>query len=176
MSQHNELFTPWQIVDGKCVVANESEWQKIEQLDKYARAAFNLWEKGKSLPEVRPVRPVVKVTTDIFEDVKGQVINSKGELLFRRWHHDQPRYIPCNLTDEHDGSVEVNDLFARFFQTVDSTQYVDYLIETKFPELVRSKWPYESEKIAMRLVGDPKEHFVEGKRCLKVISNIIINT
>ena len=170
MSQHNELFTPWQIVDGKCVVANESEWQKIEQLDKYARAAFNLWEKGKSLPEVRPVRPVVKVTTDIFEDFSGSVVNCHGTELYET----KLGWMTGPFENPDLKRLELADLLTRFFQTVDSTEYVDYLIETKFPELVRSKWPYESEKIAMQLVGDPEERFVEGKRCLKVISNIII--
>lgn len=170
MSQHNELFTPWQIVDGKCVVANESEWQKIEQLDKYARAAFNLWEKGKSFPEVHPVRPVVKVTTDIFEDFSVPVVNCHGTELYET----KLGWMTGPFENPDLKRLELADLLTRFFQTVDSTEYVDYLIETKFPELVRSKWPYESEKIAMQLVGDPEERFVEGKRCLKVISNIII--
>ena len=157
-----ESFTPWQIVDGKCIVADESEWRRIEQLGKYAKAAFQLWENGESLPEVQPVRPTVKVTTDIFEDVEGSIVNAEGCIMF----YDNGGVWRANVNQHKHFLLMPRDLFARFFQTVDSTQYVDYLIETKFPELVRSKWPYESEKILMQRIGDPKEHFVEGKSCL----------
>ena len=124
------------------------------------------------MPEVRPVRPVVKVTTDIFEDFSGSVVNCHGTELYET----KLGWMTGPFENPDLKRLELADLLTRFFQTVDSTEYVDYLIETKFPELVRSKWPYESEKIAMQLVGDPEERFVEGKRCLKVISNIIINT
>ena len=67
--------------------------------------------------------PIVKVPTDIFEDVEGPVICKEFEKY-----------------EERLGPLTVSDLIDRTLQTVDATPHVDYLIVTQRPELVREKW------------------------------------
>ena len=82
MSYYDQELKPWEILDGKCVVADESEWQKVNQLtDGYFNKVYLHNPGGAKIGEY-PKRPVVKVPTDIFEDVKGLVVDSDGERIY----------------------------------------------------------------------------------------------
>ena len=126
MSYYDEDFKPWEIVDGQCVVADEAEWKRINQINRSAYSNYLDWvDSGGE----QPPRPVVKVPTDIFEDVEGQVFDQSLKPVFTNEHITTQR------------PLTVNDLLTRFFQTVDATPHVDYLLVTQRPELVRDKWP-----------------------------------
>ena len=81
-SYYDEEFRPWEIVDGRAVVADEAEWQKLVDLGKCtACKTFEDCEAyGGDCP--KSPRPIVKVTTDIFEDVKGPIVDTNGKELF----------------------------------------------------------------------------------------------
>ena len=125
MSYYDQTFEPWKIVDGQCVVADESEWQKLLEWD-LLRSKF---PKGE--------RSIFKVPTDIFEDVEGLVVNPEGAILKETLLGTG--YVSMKHHDD-DPPLTINDVLTRFFQTVDSTPHVDYLIVTQHPELVREKW------------------------------------
>ena len=118
MTYYDQTFEPWEIVDGQsnldpsAVVADEAEWQKLLEWD-LLRSKF---PKGD--------RTIVKIITDIFEDVKGGVVDSEFRHMF----------------DLESESVRPRDILTRTFQTVDATPHVDYLLMTQRPELVRKGW------------------------------------
>ena len=120
MSYYDEDFKPWQIAGGQCVVADEAEWSKLVELNDESECNSFVWEQDFST--------IVKVPTDIFEYVEGQVFDQSLKPVFTNEHITTQR------------PLTVNDLLTRFFQTVDATPHVDYLLVTKRPELVRSKW------------------------------------
>ena len=125
---YDKEFKPYKIVDGQCVVADESEWQKLFELDKCTTCkTFDDCEaNGGDCP--KSPRPIVKVPTDIFEDVEGGVFDSEFRHLF----------------DLESEAIRPRDLLTRFFQAVDSTPQVDYLIVTQRPEVVRELYPIRS--------------------------------
>ena len=136
MTYYDQTFEPYKIVNGKCVVADEAEWENLRQIDLVECLnpdGGHRWDcegRGEDFcpdcgwPEADTVRPIVKVPTDIFEDVEGGVFDSEFRHLF----------------DLESEAIRPRDLFTRFFQAMDSTPHVDYLIVTKHPELVREKW------------------------------------
>ena len=127
MSYYDKEFKPWDIIYGKCVVADESEWESVVGLNE--RAPYDQMDHeferdglDKDLGEYE--RPIVKIITDIFQDLKGAVVDSEFRHMF-------------DLASE---SIRPRDILTRVFQTIESTSHVDYLIPTLFPELVRDKW------------------------------------
>ena len=128
MNYYDEDFKPWEIVDGQCVVADEAEWSKLLEWDCAQRqyeSNFELvrhWVENK-LAEAKDERPIVKVTTDIFEGVTGPIVATAG------FYADD-----CLPLLKHE------DLLYRTFHMFDATPRVDYLIVTQRPELVREKW------------------------------------
>ena len=135
MSYYDEEFRLWEIIDGKCVVADEAEWANVKKFHRDSRKC-KCCRTGcdggdpKDCELYGLPRPIVKVTTDIFENVEGPVVNRSGFKLLE-WDWDQV---------DGDGLVSKDYPLTRFFQTVDSTPRVDYLIPTQHPELVRGKW------------------------------------
>ena len=158
-SYYDEEFRPWEIVDGQCVVTDEAEWQKLVDLDR-APSCRDCCDSGfhGTCECKNSRRPIVKVPTDIFEDVKGSVFDSKFRHVF-------------NLESE---SVKPHDLFVETFQTIGSTPNVDYLLMTRHPELVRDKWQCESETVTEQLIGRAEKHSVELKRHFKIMPNVIL--
>ena len=152
MTYYDEDFKPWEIVDGQCVVADEAEWGKLLEWD-LLRSKF---PKGD--------RTIFKLTTDIFEDVEGQFFDQSLKPMFTNEHITTQR------------PLTVSDLLTRFLLTVDLTPHVDYLVVTQRPELVREKWPYESETATEQLIGRPEKHVVEVKRHFKTMPNVILTT
>ena len=123
MTYYDEQFKPFETVDGQCVVADDSEWQKL--------LAINGQSEMLSLTNGNRFRPTVKVT-DIFEDVTLCPVDSRGT----------PIGIADWLGDNGFGrAINHGDLITRFFRAIDSTPYVDYLIVTQHPELVKERWP-----------------------------------
>ena len=130
MNYYDEDFKPWEIVDGQCVVADEAEWSKLVRLnDESDRNSF-VWEQD--------LRPIVKLTTDIFEDVKGPLVDGNGNNLFVDMSNGN--IVPFKGVSQNP-KARVSNILKRFFQTIDATLHVDYLIVTQRPELVREKWP-----------------------------------
>ena len=153
MSYYDEQFIPWQIVDGKCVVANEAEWDRLKRLSEVFMACpcckhidatadvdcgistYVCHDCRSETPQTDWFRrPIVKVPTDIFEDVTLCPVDIRGT----------PIGIADWLGDNGFGrSINHGDLLTRTFQTIDATPHVDYLLMTQRPELVRKSWaPY----------------------------------
>ena len=127
MTYYDQTFEPWKSVDGKCVVADETEWKRINRINRSAYSDYLGWVE---IGGERPPRPIVKVPTDIFEDVTLCPVDSRGT----------PIGIADWLGDNGFGrAINHVDLITRFFQTIDSTPHVDYLLMTKRPELVAEK-------------------------------------
>ena len=141
MRYYDEEFKPWQIVDGQCVVADEIAWGKLTKLD-ISTDIFNMLHDA-------PARPIIKVPTDIFEDVEGPIVDSKFRPLhiYDPWEsptHAGPGGSPWEYLRHEEQSKDpmgIEFVLSRTFQTVDSTPHVDYLLMTQRPELVRKKWP-----------------------------------
>ena len=139
MNYYDEDFQPWEIVGGQCVIADESQWQKIDNVvDNYFDKLYLHNPGGAKIGE-RPKRPVVKLTTDIFEDVTGPVVDSHGCRLVDASSDFPWVSSPSEWMQAHK-SIDSQNVLTRVFQTVDLTQHVDYLIVTQRPELVREKW------------------------------------
>lgn len=128
MTYYDQTFEPWKSVDGKCVVADETEWKRINRINRSAYSDYLDWVE---IGGERPPRPIVKVT-DIFEDVTLCPVDSRGT----------PIGIADWLGDNGFGrAINHGDLITRFFRAIDSTPYVDYLIVTQHAELVKERWP-----------------------------------
>ena len=166
MSYYDQTFEPWTIVDGQCVVADESEWQKLVGLNEYHADDLRRWNRWADRTGAHdhkdyspPKSPIVKIATDIFEDVTG----------------------PINVAGYQKGFVEGTggrpliheDILTSFFQTIDANPHVDYLLTTQRPELVREKWPQVSSELFVVNVA----HSLPGKsiEALEVFrSNVIL--
>lgn len=168
---------------GQVVVADESEWQNLFDLERvcvdYPKCPHcKYFEFTNSVDCGVPthvchdcraetpqsewyIRPTVKIVTDVFADVAGPVVNSDGAELLDgiNW----PEISPVESLSR--GKLTVRDLLDGVFKTIDLTPHVDYLLMTQRPELVRSKWPTEDDghngKLAAAIfTGDP---FASGK-------------
>ena len=150
MNYYDEDFQPWEIVGGQCVIADESQWQKIDNVvDNYFDKLYLHNPGGAKIGE-RPKRPIVKLTTDIFEEYKGgrdedgtMYCNHTGEeLSVNQNGHVWPAGWP-SMSDGDDWGIRsytIADVLDRFFYTADSTPHVDYLVPTLFPDLINRKW------------------------------------
>ena len=161
MSYYDEDFKPWEIVDGRAVVADEAEWQKLIEWNAEAESHSQRWElhcvlckrsgirdfelewSERSEGEEIPSRPMVKVPTDIFEDVEGMVVDGSGNHMFVDMSNGN--IVPFKGVSQNP-KARFSNILTRFLQTIDATQYVDYLMVTQNPELVREKWPCPSCK------------------------------
>ena len=138
MTYYDEQFKPFEILDGQCVVADEPEWEKLIELGKCTTCkTFDDCEANGGYCPKSP-RPIVKVVTDIFEDVEGPLVDGNGNNLFVDMSNGN--IVPFKGVSQNP-KARVSNILTRFFQTVDSTPHVDYLIVTQHPELVREKWP-----------------------------------
>ena len=155
MNYYDQTFEPWKIVDGQCVVADEAEWQKLEkwnlEYDVYCQQCGEIWDNETCKDHDNP-RPIIKVPTDIFE-VRGLpvTVSNGGRAWMSRFPDEYQKGSPWLGTFSREINetcrwVGVGDLIDRFFQTVDATPQVDYLLMTQRPELVREKWPCPSCK------------------------------
>ena len=138
MSYYDKEFKPWDIIYGKCVVADEAEQAAVKKFHrdsnrcKCCRTGCDGGD-SKDCELYGLPRPIVKVTTDIFENVEGPVVDRSAFKLLE-WDWDQV---------DGDGLVSKDYPLTCFFQITDSTPHVDYLIVTRHPELVREKWPVD---------------------------------
>ena len=159
MSYYDEQFTPWQIVDGKCVVADEAEWKKLKSLERIF-SACPCCKHMDATPDVdcgirtyvchdcrseTPQsewhrRPIFKVSTDIFEDVEGPFVANEGRLMVNPDGDWMLRDMASNRLPHGSSWLTMSDLLTRTLRTIDSPPHVDYLIMTQRPELVRGKW------------------------------------
>ena len=167
MNYYDEDFKPWSIVEGKCVVADESEWGKVGHVtDSYFDKVYLHNPGGAKIGEY-PKRPIVKVPTDIFEDVEGPVVNRNGLQYWKDgigdWFGDRPSAIAKRQTTK--------DLLTRTLQTIDATPHVDYLLMTQRPELVRDKWGWEWRRGDLNTYG---AEILEDKRIVR--PNVILAT
>ena len=130
MTYYDQTFEPWKIIDGKCVVADEAEWQKLATVGVVCGEAFCATQETDAHIGNNE-RPIVKVP-DLFEDVTGPVVDQDGKTP----------YVSLVRGDapEMRAPIGCRDIVNRLFRTIDSTPHVDYLIVTQRPELVRSKW------------------------------------
>ena len=139
MRYYDEDFKPFEIVDGQCVVADEAEWGELRLNCAGVKIANCLIDNPPSY--------VVKIPTDIFEDVEGPLVDTNGKELFTC-------HSVCSFSSAFDSDctcgvikanrlkrhAEVLDVLARMFRTVDATPHVDYLLMTQHPERVRERW------------------------------------
>ena len=162
MTYYDQIFTPWEIVDGKCVVANEAEWNRMRFLSSETRLLNSMID--------RPIRPVVKVPTDIFEDVEGPVANSGGDGRIFENPDGEWMLRPANAKRVPYGSrwLDVPAILKRFLQTIDATPHVDYLLMTQHPELVIRKWgmpPGIPDTVGLGEISRPDFNFLRlGRR------------
>ena len=144
-SYYDEQFIPWKIADGQCVVADEAEWDRLDELNEYHSDEYARWNRWADAtgahehPDYNPPNPpIVKVPTDIFEDVEGRAVNRDEEILSvtTSKHHEN---VWTTFPYMNSRCLAVNDILTRVFQTIDDTPHVDYLLMTQRPELVREK-------------------------------------
>ena len=147
MSYYDQQFKPWEIVDGKCVVADEAEWRKLEDLCFSFTSGVSIEDMAE---DIHQNRPVVKITKDIFGDVEGPVYASNSKVLNGgpngdgTWNRDN--WWHCDHADSP--RIQTCDVVRRCLQTIDSTPNIDYLIVTQRPELVREKWDKRRVKMS----------------------------
>ena len=168
MTYYDEQFKPFETVDGQVVVADEAEWGRLS----INCAAVNI----ANLLIDNPPQYVVKVPTDIFEDVEGPVVDSDGERLYSCHGCGGLQIMQCNdcdcetvLSDRVAKKTTTEDLLTRFFKTIDSTPHVDYLIVTQHPESIRENWSLLDET-------GPRAKWVGFRRRPNVILAVPVET
>ena len=138
MDYYDEEFKPWEIVDGQCIVADETEWQNLAEIIPLC-SNCHLNEQQCECPTWK--LPIVKIVTDIFEEVNWAVVNSDLKTLQESYDARVPWTTIKRVNRKPRRRIGYHDLIRRFFRTVDSTPRVDYLIVTRHPERLRELWP-----------------------------------
>lgn len=122
MTYYDQTFEPYKTVGDKCIVADESEWEKLGPLN----------DQSEFRDDDAP-RPVVKVLTDIFEDADDPVVDSQGSSL----HESYDPRVKWTTIKRFDGRlrspIKPVEVVSRTFKTISLTKNVDYLIETQHP-------------------------------------------
>ena len=158
-SYYDEEFKPWETVDGRCVVADEAEWGKLVEWNRKASEDQHVADQVMGTF----TRPIVKVPTDIFYGDLHDVENGHGGLI--SWCDNEcptGEWNDCFCPEcGAEGLIlTTDDLLNRFFQTIDSTQHVDYLLMTQRPELVREKWPTRWVRSEHEYQDDPLDNII----------------
>lgn len=115
---HHHTFRPWRVKGDTRVVAAESAWRKI------------LW-MGKSEEDVNKARyaagllqlprPRINVGVDVFEDWRGPMADSCGDIHLTMIAGFEPR------------PTVMQDVRVRLLKLIIQTQNLDYLLLTKRP-------------------------------------------
>jgi hypothetical protein len=114
---HDDTFRPFTIADGRCVVASEAEWARIE------RAAT----EGKRI-----------LVSDVFGEWAGPVCDKDGHLW---WENDEDEKCFWGHSSGWDPDpVSVADIRRRLFSLIDRTA-ATWSIETRHPENVGRMMP-----------------------------------
>lgn len=115
---------------GTRVVAAEAMWREPLKWNKAAEAAG----------ERR--RVFCASLADVFEDWKGRIGDSKGNVLFAGNCLTRPWRDVGN--PDTDRPITLDDVRARLFALIDATPWLDWQLVTKRPENVRRMWPARS--------------------------------
>ena len=130
---------------GTRVVASEAMWREPVKWDRDAEIGYYV-EIEHDLPAPRPrCRVFCASLSDVFEDYKGPLVNSKGHMM---WVDrvtgeifalgEAKQLDPKNAQPRH---ANLDDVRTRLFRTIDATPNLDWLLLTKRPENVRRMWP-----------------------------------
>jgi hypothetical protein len=110
---HDDTFTPFTITDGRCVVASETEWARIE-------AAATA---GKRI-----------LVGDVFAEWDGSIRGESWRVLQKsicpgvHWTESNELYGPEDFK-----RITTTDIRRRLFSMIDRTP-ATWCIETRFPE------------------------------------------
>lgn len=109
--------------NGTRVITGDDNWKKPIKWNREAK------EKG-----IR-YRVFCASLADVFEDWKGPMHNSKGEILSKR-------FDAAGNSDMHnDDLLTMDDIRLRLFHLIDATPNLDWLLLTKRPENIKRMWP-----------------------------------
>jgi protein gp37 len=124
-------FAPWKIKDAGRIVASERSWK------------MPLSWTGR-----------VVVTSDIFEDWQGPMVDSDGATLHegKAWHVDK-YWIGVNDVYIGKSVISMDDCRARLFRLIDATPNLDWQLLTKRPENIARMWPGVFRKNAWLLTS-----------------------
>jgi protein gp37 len=113
-------FAPWKIKDAGRIVASERSWK------------MPLSWTGR-----------VVVTSDIFEDWQGPMVDSDGEELYNDGDggFTEAQFGYGDIPAPWQSAITMQDVRSRLFDLIDATPNLDWLLLTKRPENIMKMWP-----------------------------------
>jgi protein gp37 len=121
---------------GEAVAVYGKELPKCEshEWDNRTKYENNAWLREHGVDPLRRPRVFCASLADVFEDWQGPILNSKGQILSKRWDEAQ------NPDMHNDDLLTMNDVRTRLFALIDATPNLDWLLLTKRPENVRKMY------------------------------------
>ena len=137
----DSTFSLW--MEGTRLITSDDNWKKPLKWNK--ASACNCFAKQEyreehllGCPQRTRPRVFCASLSDIFEDWKGEIFNSDGDVLYDdRADGASSRYSD---KDGHRLYSTMNDVRARLFKLIDATPHLDWLLLTKRPENIRKMW------------------------------------
>lgn len=168
---YDHEFVPLKIEGDLAVVADESQWERIESLNQTDHNNYERWANGGGPNEClhgisRGVRcfqchPSTIRVRNAFVDWKGPIVNSDG---IRLWRMDTDRDI--ETTDP----MQACDVWKRLFTLIDSCLNLLFVLEVHAKDMggVRDHWPLRDDGTES---GEYDETFFEN-----VILSLVTST
>jgi protein gp37 len=156
MSKRNQKTLGIWGPNGTRVVASEAMWREPGKWDKAAFSASREHERSHMAnlptmptPLARP-RVFCASLADVFEDWRGEILDSSGRRLYLRadedvrvWSKSGSVWTTDSTINEYPFSVpalEMGDVRARLVKLWDATPNLNWLVLTKRPENIRRMW------------------------------------
>lgn len=180
MSKRNQKTLGIWGPNGTRVVASEAMWREPGKWDKAAFSASREHERSHMAnlptmptPLARP-RVFCASLADVFEDWRGEILDSSGRRLYLRadedvrvWSKSGSVWTTDSTINEYPFSVpalEMGDVRARLVKLWDATPNLDWLVLTKRPENIRRMLhDHWTEKVA----GHVSQNEGDGRRWKK---------
>ena len=86
------------------------------------------------------VRPLIQITTDVFERLDGPVVDGEGTQWWRHENGKNARMADGNVVIKHHRELTHADLFRDLFALMDKCKNLDFEITTEWPENIRPEW------------------------------------
>jgi protein gp37 len=158
----DHTFNPWvgctKVAPGCANCYAEADMDKRRHFAKWGMAGTRVktsdanwakplkWNRDAAATGVR-ARVFCSSLADVFENWKGPISNSRGEVLFdvgdQNWRPSteiNKRAFPGFSESDPDYLVTLDDVRERLFELIDNTPNLDWQLLTKRPENIRKMW------------------------------------
>ena len=140
-------FEPWKRDGDRIVLCG---WGGVRKWNKEAHEAFNtavqLYDyHGLTRPDgPRYSRPLIQITTDVFDRFDGPVVDGCKRQLWRHPNDDGDRVYLSEPANDEWRPLTHADLLRDLFALMDQCPNLDFEVTTEWPELIRETIPSRS--------------------------------